>query len=209
MQLHVDVVGRTPLWLHNPESLANPMSPLSQQIKTLTSKRKKTTEDHKAIAQLEFEGGLYWDKKLGVVVPSWNVQKCLIEAARLRRLGKGVERGAAILDGQNLKLAFKGESLSVDELWEARANPDDPDSPPAYWRSVTMGQRGNRITRTRPYFEEWSLSFDLAVVDTQLDRHEAVTIIEEAGSMIGLGDSRNMGFGRFDATITITKEPAE
>ena len=209
MKVHVSVEGHTPLWLHNPESLANPVSPLAQQIKTLTSKRKKTADDYKAIAQLEFEGGLYWDDKLGVVVPSWNVQKCLIEAARLRRLGKGIERGATILDGQNLKLGFKGDSLFIDELWEARTDPDDPDSPPAYWRTVTMGQRGNRITRTRPYFEEWALSFDLAIVDSQLDKHEAVTIIEEAGAMIGLGDSRNMGFGRFVPTITITEEPKE
>jgi hypothetical protein len=45
------------------------------------------------IARLEFEGGLYWDDKLGPYMPANMLRNRLATGARLIRAGKKIERG--------------------------------------------------------------------------------------------------------------------
>ena len=69
--LEITWKGTTPLIMHSCQCV-NPLHPISLALKPLTSKRNKTDEDYKAISDLEWEGGLYWDnsKEMGLVIPA-------------------------------------------------------------------------------------------------------------------------------------------
>ena len=188
MKLRIDITGQTPLYLHNPAHLANPLDPLAQEIKKLTAKRNKTIDDHKRIAELEMKASLYYDKKEGVIIPTWNVKKCFIEAGRLRKFGKMVERGFVPFE-PIVPLVYEGPD-TPDDLWAE-----------GFWRTDTMGQRGNRIARTRPFFEEWGVALDSELDTNQMNLTNLQQVTEDAGTLMGLGDSRNMGFGRFTVDI--------
>ena len=188
MKLRLILTGQTPLYQNNPEHLANPLDELNQEIKKLTGKTKKTIEDHKKIARLEFDAKLYWDDELGVIEPSWNVKKCLIEAARLRKFGKMIERGFSPFDP--VVPLQHGGPKDVNALWKD-----------GYWKIDTMGQRGQRVAKTRPFFKEWTLSLDAELDLNQMNLTNFDQVTADAGALIGLGDSRNMGFGRFTAQV--------
>lgn len=189
MKLRLHLTGRTPLYMHNPAHLANPLDTLGQEIKKLTSKTKKTIKDYKRISELEMKAGLYYDAALGVILPTWNLKKAFIEGARLRKFGKMVERGLLPLD-PIVPLNYPNDASTPDELWEA-----------GVWKVDTMGQGRVRISRTRPFFEDWDVSFEAEMDEEQLNMTNFEQLVEDTGSLIGLGDSRNMGFGRFDTTI--------
>lgn len=184
MKLRITLTGQTPLYQHNPAHLANPLDDLAQELKKLTAKRNKTIDDHKKIARMEFEGSLYYDPTLGVIVPTWNIKKTLIEGARLRKFGKQIERGFVTLE-HVVPLTHEGPK-DPEGLWKA-----------GYWKADTMGQRGNRITRTRPFFEVWAVTLEAELDQNQMNLTNLEQVTEDAGALIGLGDSRNMGFGRF------------
>jgi hypothetical protein len=54
----VKITGKAALLMHS-DRFANPLDPLTKAHKELTSKRKKTDDDHIAIARGEFIGGCY------------------------------------------------------------------------------------------------------------------------------------------------------
>ena len=66
--IKIKVTGTAPLMMHA-DTLANPLSQITQAHRSLTSKRKKTDEDHLAIARSEFMAGCYWSKNEGFFIP--------------------------------------------------------------------------------------------------------------------------------------------
>jgi hypothetical protein len=114
VNIQIDLIGTSPLLHHNPR-MVDPEYSLNREIKALTMKKKRTDEDLKQIERLEWYGGLYEEN--GVIVqPVAKVRKCLINTARILRLGKGIER-TLILDGLNTQLEYEGPK-SVDEVFE-------------------------------------------------------------------------------------------
>ncbi len=191
MKLRLHLTGRTPLYMHNPTHLANPLDTLHQEIKKLTSKTKKTIKDYKRISELEMKAGLYYDPLHGVILPTWNLKKAYNEGARLRKFGKMIERGFIPLEAVTpLIYPESDEASTPDEIWEA-----------GLWKVDTMGQGRVRISRTRPFFEVWGVQFEAEMDEEQLNMTNFEQLVEDTGSLIGLGDSRNMGFGRFDTEI--------
>src|SRR3546814_19161856 len=78
-------VGKSPLMMH-PDRLANPQNPATKAHKELTGKRKKTDDDHLAIAKSEFIAGAYWDEKEGFYIPGQNFDATF--RSEERRVGK-------------------------------------------------------------------------------------------------------------------------
>src|SRR5690606_22236343 len=87
----------------------------TQALARLTSKRKKTIDDHKAIGKCEWYGGLYVDDDGLPCLPGEVIEACLVEGAKKYKLGK-VAKGGLVVDG-NFKLVYDGPK-SVDGLWE-------------------------------------------------------------------------------------------
>src|SRR3546814_21068521 len=80
--LKLKIVGTSPLMMHS-DRLANPLNPATKAHKELTGKRKKTDDDHLAIAKSEFIAGAYWDEKEGFYIPGQNFDR-----SEERRVGK-------------------------------------------------------------------------------------------------------------------------
>jgi len=189
MKIKIDLVGNTPLLAHNPR-MVDPEYPLSREIKAITAKRKKTDEDLKAIEKLEWYGGLY-EENGTIVQPVSKVRKCLINTAKIMKLGKGIER-SLILDGVNTPLTYDGPE-DIDEVFKLNR----------FHSRLSVGVNGKRVMRVRPQFFPWAMSVEgIFIIDAGVNYEDLQRIVELAGSVEGIGDNRVNGYGRFTATLT-------
>lgn len=189
MDLILKVTGTVPLIMHNAQ-LSDPLNQFSKALKELTSKRIKTDDDLAEMAKREWLGGLYYDNELGPYIPGPNIQRSLLDAARMHKRGKSVERGVFVTTNENALMYAGSRSAGVlveDENFRLRA-------------SVKVGQQ--RVMRCRPMFRDWSLTAEIYVDETQLDLADFRSIADNAGKFIGLGDWRPT-YGRFVAQVEV------
>lgn len=183
------ITGTSPLLMHNAR-LSDEFDPIAVEMKKITAKKTKKTEDDRwELRRLEFLGGLYHDEDYGPYIPAQNVEACIKEAARMTRNGKDVERGMQLTTDIN-PIAYTGPR-EADALWE------DPNH--RHGASVKVGMA--RVIRTRPIFRQWAIEVEGVIDPTILDFDSLSMFTEKAGSFIGLGDWRPR-FGRFTTTIT-------
>lgn len=190
MRFTITLNGTSPVLMHNPR-MVDPEFAINREIKQLTSKRKKTDEDLRNIERLEWMGGLYEED--GVVVqPTSKVRKCLVNTAKISKMGKAIERSISFTS-LNVPLAHDGpkeiDKLLADKRFHSRL-------------SVGIGQK--RVMRVRPSFFPWAMKLDgMFFEDTGLNWDEFARIAEMAGVAEGIGDNRVNGYGRF--TVKLTK----
>ena len=182
--LKVKIAGKAPLLMHS-DRFANPLDPLTKAHKELTSKRKKTDEDHLAIARSEFIGSCYWNKDAGFFIPGQNLDACLIAAAKLQKLGVKFKQGVQVIEDELTLDGFNSKSPA--DLWE---NLDHVDV-----RGVKVGQA--KVMRYRPIFRKWSTAATVAFNEEVVSESDVRKALIDAGSLIGLGDYRPR-FGRFN-----------
>ncbi len=181
--------GNSPLMMHSDRG-ANPLDPQAKEMKKLTSQRQKTDDIHEAIARMEWELGMYFDKAShGPYIPTANLRATMVEGAKFNKLGQAMKRATLILV-EKAKLEYTGPR-TIPDLWDAGEYRDV--------RSVVVGTA--RVMRCRPVFPcPWSVSFELMYDPTVIQRPTIITAAEAAGNLVGLGDCRpNCGgsFGRF------------
>ena len=182
--ISVQLTGKAPLLMHS-DRFANPLDPLTKAHKELTSKRKKTDDDHIAIARSEFIGGCYWSKDKGFYLPAQNLESCLVAAAKLQKLGVKFKQGVQVLEDD---LPFIGyEKKTPEQLWET---PDNVDC-----RGVKVGT--SKIMRYRSILRSWILRATIAINEDVVNVSEVKKAVQDAGALIGLGDYRPR-FGRFN-----------
>jgi len=167
------------------ERLANPLDPLSKQLKAITGKRKKTDADYEEIARIKFLGSLYYDEKLGPYWPGQNLDRMFADAAKLSRRGQDIKRAFMTLDDK-VPLVYDGPR-TPEAMYAMRDRFVDE-------RSVVV-QRA-RIMMTRPIFREWEVKFEAAFDPEVINRDDLVAFAKTAGQMIGLSTYRPR-FGRF------------
>jgi hypothetical protein len=187
MHVTLEITGQSPLLLHNIR-LADPDDEIVRQIHAITAKRKKTETDRAEITKLEWYGGLYVGAN-GPVLPTRHVRKCVVEAAKVKRLGKAVERGF-VLRGSEVPLIYDGPR-DIDLLWEDTR-----------FRHRTMvGVSGKRTPRTRPQFLDWMIVVEGELLEDVLSLEDLSELVEAAGIMEGVGDNRKNGYGRFNGIV--------
>jgi hypothetical protein len=170
----------------------DPEFELNRQIKALTSKRKKTDDDLRQIEKLEWFGGLYADD--GVIVqPSSKARKCLINTAKISKMGKMVER------------ALSFDSLYVPLTYEGPKDIQEVFTNSAFHSRLSVGVGTKRVMRVRPKFMPWSFTVKgLFVEDAGLNPEDLERIVEMAGIVEGIGDGRNIGYGRFAGKVVFS-----
>lgn len=186
-QIKVKITGTSPLLMHA-DTFANPLHPMTKAHKELTSKRKKTDEDHEAIARSEFISSCYWNESGGFHIPGQNLDACLINAAKLQKLGVKFKQGVQVLE----------DELSLKEKL--------PATPAALWddggytdaRGVKVGTA--KIIRYRPLIRTWNTEATVVFNPDVVNEGEVKKALEDAGALIGLGDYRPR-FGRFKVEI--------
>ncbi|MBH2008211.1 MAG: hypothetical protein I8H71_00790 [Xanthomonadaceae bacterium] len=182
-QITIKITGTTPLMMHS-DRLANPLLPETKQHKELTSKRKKTDEDHIAIARSEFISGAYWNERDGLHIPGACLDASFLAGAKLQKLGTHWKRGALVIEDK-VKLLHDGPTTPAG-LWEDPAFVD--------CRGVKVGTA--KVMRYRPIFLSWAAQLTVAVNSDVLNVKEAKKAIEDAGALIGVCEYRPR-FGRF------------
>lgn len=182
--LTIKASGTHPLLMHA-DTLANPLSAATKAHKELTSKRKKTDEDHEAIARSEFIAGAYWHKDDGFFVPGQNFDATFLAGAKLQKLGTHWKRAAMVIENR-VKLLHDGPS-TPEALWADKAFVD--------CRGVKVGTA--KVMRYRPVFLKWAAKLTLAINTEVLNINEARKVVEDSGALIGVCEYRPR-FGRFE-----------
>lgn len=190
MQIRIELAGTSPLLCHNPR-MVDPEFELNRQIKALASKRKKSDEDLRAIEKLEWHGGLYTEGDQ-IVQPTSKVRKCLINAGKISKLGKMVER-AITFNSLNTPLLYEGPK-TIDALYADKR----------FHSRLSVGIGNKRVMRVRPQFYPWKLIVDgLFVEDAGLNLDDLMRLVDLAGVVEGIGDNRVNGYGRFTGKVSI------
>lgn len=189
----VRMTGTTPLLMHN-SRLADPLDKWAKAMKAVSAKRNKTDDDHAELARLEWMGGIYWSEQTGPYVPVENV------VASFYRGGTRAKAGTAIRQAVSFVPSHEGLSWPViyDGPRDREAMFDDGRFTDR--RSVVVSRQ--RVIRTRPRFDSWSIEGELEIDESvisilDLDRHAKV-----AGRLIGLGEGRAIGMGRYDVEVS-------
>jgi hypothetical protein len=193
MKITIVLSGTSPLLMHNPR-MVDPDYDLNREIKSLTSKRKKTDDDLKKIEELEWFGGLYTESNGNgqhiVVQPTSKPRKCLINTAKISKQGKMVERAISFAS-LNVPLIYEGPR-DIKELFKNRA----------FHSRLSVGIGNKRVMRVRPQFFPWGLEVPgIFVEDAGLNIDEFLRIVELAGVVEGIGDNRVNGYGRFTGKV--------
>lgn len=185
--LKFHIKGTAPLIVHNAR-MTDPLDKWTIALAKLTTKRKKTVEDHEEISRIEWCGGLYLSEHdSGVpVIPSANIERLFRDAAMKQRKGKDVQSGMICTSGA--PIIYSGPKDS-DAMWNDKAK--------RFACRASVGLRGVRLIRTRPIFPEWELKFEIEHDPSILDESSVHEFLEYAGRYIGLGDWRPK-HGRFE-----------
>lgn len=188
VEYEVKIKGQR-LMMHN-EQLANPFNDYTIELAKVTKKRGKSVEDHLSIAEIEFQGGLYFDAAAGPYVPARCLNKMLVMGARRRKLGKMFEQ-MVMVDREVNPVEYDGPRTRK-ALWAAV---DDAGNR-TFVDQRLVGVNAARTLRTRPLFRDWSVTFIVKVLDGAVSREDVATALE-AAETIGLLDGRPVYAGQF------------
>lgn len=185
-ELKLKLKGKAPLIMQSC-ILANPLHPMSKEIKKITGLRKKTDDDLEALLKLKFLGSIYWDEKLGPFIPGENLDRAYFDAAKEMKLGKKFTQAALIVEDK-LPLVYEGPR-EPEKLYD---NLNFVDT-----RLVKIGT--SRVAMSRPIFKIWALNATLAFNEELIDERDVRQITSFVGRQ-GLGTFRRR-FGKFTAEV--------
>ncbi|MEM8610395.1 MAG: hypothetical protein AAGF93_00140 [Cyanobacteria bacterium P01_H01_bin.105] len=174
--------------MHNGQT-ADPLNRYSKALKVISGKRGKTDADFEEMAKIEWYASLYVsDGK--IVIPDTVLEATFLAGARKSKLGKQAEAGLFV--NGHATLAFDGDDLSIDELFERDENR----------HCCAVRVQRNKVMRTRSIFKNWATVVDIRFDDNLLNESQVVRAAEDAGQQAGLCDWRPK-FGRFEITSGI------
>ena len=186
-RINVTLTGTSSLMQHK-DTLSNPLHPLTKAHKLLTGKRKKTDEDHEAIAHSEWMASIYHADDIGPYVPAYMLEAAFMNAAKQQKLGTKFKSSVMLLEDR-VPLEYTGPR-DLEGLWGNHAYVD--------MRSVKV--QTARLQRCRPIFHEWKLSFTVNYNPAIVERQEVIKALEDAGTLIGIGDYRPR-YGKFSVSV--------
>lgn len=180
MKVDLTITGTRPLLINNAQ-LANPMNPWAKQLKALTSKTKKTEDNHIEVMFIEARGGCYEAEGDGEILgwPTENTWRSIHQAATAFKLGEAIKR-ALRYEPITVPLLVDGGEVAIGTFLDTPGNID--------YRSVKV-QRA-RVMRSRPIVRAWSCSHAFDLDETALDPNDLARIVERAGSYVGVGNWR-------------------
>lgn len=199
MDIEFVLQGVSPLLCHNPQ-MVDPECEFNREIKKLTAKKKKTDEDLREIERLEWLGGLYTalcNGKSVISQPTSKVRKCLINAAKITKQGKGIER-AVIMTELHVPLLYPGcekAKKPEDEIERLRVDP-------AFSSRLSVGIGNKRVMRVRPQFMPWALIVPAVfLTDAGMNFDALCEVCDLAGRAERIGDNRVNGYGAFRGAV--------
>jgi len=171
-----------PLIMHN-STTADPLNPISLEMKKVSHKRDKTERDHRDLARMEWKAGLYLDGT-NLVLPSRVVEAALSQAAKKRKLGK--QFAAAVIVEGNTPLKVEGWTNDLDKNFDSGK----------FLLALGVKVQGRTVIRTRPYFEHWTCTVTVSYLSDLVNLEDIATAFETCGQQVGFCDWRPK-YGRF------------
>jgi hypothetical protein len=192
-KFEIEFVGVAPLLMHSCRG-ANPLDPDVKFIKTITSKKNKTDEDHEKLTILEYMLNAYYKKDIGFYIPANVIEMCIKNGSKHIRLGKKMPTAIEVIEAE---IPLKTDA--PNDINQAVNMPEFVDI-----RNVVVNGK-SRIMRTRPRFDRWRLRFTLKLDDKILNEEDLFESLNYAGSLVGICDYRpekGGKYGRFEVKIT-------
>jgi len=135
----------------------------------------------------------YCDKDGFLFIPTPNMFRAIIDAGKYLKSGKSkvtTQKSSLVpsflaIEGLECPLTVDGKRTKD---WEVDS------------RSVVIPATGGRIMAHRPRLDDWTLSFELTLDENEAELALVRTLVDYAGSKIGLGDfrpDRKGPFGKF------------
>jgi len=173
-QVMFEIVGKTPLMMHNPASMLKPVGPKPVQ------QRIPKAEDEAAAAAYKNDDGTFY-------FPADAFRSAIVKA------GKGLKAGRAGVAG----LAMAGV-FPVDE--HVQLLDEETGKPLRKYeidvrRAVPPGQ--GAVSRARPKLPYWKCTLRVEVNESFLPVNVVLALLQRAGEIIGIGDYRPERAGRF------------
>jgi hypothetical protein len=190
--LKVKFEGFSPLLQNNPQTV-DPLSKYAQMKKPLTSKNKKTDEDILEIRRIEVESKVFWDDKIGIFVPTrWVLAAVAQNSYKIAKISKATARGAIFATYDKAKLTYSG-MRNVKKLIDIPRNE-------RFVRLLNLPQKGVRLAKAFPIFENWSFEVELEYDDGVVNKSSLVDILNYSARYGGFGDLRP-SYGRCNMEV--------
>ena len=179
MNIKIRIQGKTPLLMNRFTETAE-VKVSSGTSAVAVGRRGSPREQATFKAYADDDGNLH--------IPGPNIFACLVAAGSFHKAGK--------VKVTTLKSSLIPAGMSIEEIvCSLNTKEFEVDS-----RSVVIPATGGRIMCHRPRLDVWGTEFTISV-DTEMFSPEFVrTLVDDAGSKIGLGDfrpARKGPFGRF------------
>lgn len=194
-ELKLRLIGTADLIQHNVQ-LANPLSEASRRLSAISHRRNKTDSDLAELARAEWEGGMYYDSKIGPYIPCDMIFASLIIGAKKTKRGKDISVGVILtsLNGDAAAVPLKYDGpRTLDGMW------GNGNSSFVYTKVVRV--QANRIIRTRPIFPAgWTADVQIRFMPQIFNVDDLLATFSDAGLYGGLGERRPM-YGRYEVEL--------
>lgn len=174
--------------------MADPFNVYCERLNELSSipQKKRTKEQQWEIFKAQWEGYLYFDEKLGPVLPGQNIEACLREGAAKLKMKKDILERLEV-DEVHVALEYKGPR-DLDRLWNSKT--------PSFKDVRIVGKSGSaKRPICRPIFPQpWAATFTVVLDDIR--SQQVFAAAEQAGRFVGVGTHRCFKWGRFLAAWT-------
>jgi hypothetical protein len=193
-RVKIRLTGTRPLLMARGEA-ANPFDAAKPDIDAISQKRHKSLEDHERLSRLQFESSMYFDEKIGPVMPCDNLWKCMQQGAAKYRETAQVKSQVVIIglvgkeeDPAASKLIYDGPR-DVDGLYKGGF---------LYRRMGKIPSTKTSVLVSRARFDKWALEFLVEYVD--IEKSRILDYWDRAGALVGLGAWR-LRYGLFVAEV--------
>jgi hypothetical protein len=119
---------------------------------------------------------------------------CLREAAKFTKKGRG-----SLMSDVGATLQVFDDRVLVDRYLPEEPVPTDPNAP-VYLSVQSVRNPATKARNVRyriAVCPGWCTTFTIVWDKTIIDRNQMQAVLNDAGKLIGLGDGRSIGFGRF------------
>lgn len=189
--IKIKVSGISNLLQNNPQSV-DAFNLYSVAKKKLTSKKSKTESDLLKLKDIEVESKIFFDKELGVYIPSsWILSSIASNSFAQAKIAKQKIRGAVFTTENKIKLVYK-DMDKVKKITDIVGNEN-------FIHKMILPQRGVRLAKYFPIFEDWSFEAEVEYDSVILDAEDLKKILTYGANYNGFGDFRPT-FGRAEVT---------
>jgi hypothetical protein len=165
--------------MHNGH-LADPLNDFAKRMKAISAKRKKTEADFKALADLEWEGGLYLNHEQRPIIPGRVLESVIVEGARKSKEGKLALSGLFVDNDAVIEYDGRHDARTLEELKQD----------PRFRLTVGVKVGQSRVMRTRPIFNNVKATFRVSLATVVANQSSLELWLRDAMTLVGIGDWR-------------------